>query len=75
MMDILGLDSLFAELTLALGLALLLGNGFALIQHRRGRHPEGHEDGIRVGRVVFLLVVGVLLAIWGGVSTVQKLWG
>ena len=75
MMDILGLDSLFAELTLALGLALLLGNGFALIQHRRGKYPEGHDQTIRRGRVWFLMGVGVLLAVWGGVSTGQKIWG
>jgi hypothetical protein len=75
MSDILGLDSLFAELIFALGLALLIGNGLALLQHRRGRRPEGAEGNLRVGRVVFLLGIGLLLAVWGGISTVQKLTG
>lgn len=68
--DILGLDTLFAEMVLGIGLALVAGNLFALWKHRRGERPEGSEADapFRAGRVAFLTVVGVLMAIWGGVS-------
>lgn len=68
--DILGLDSLFAEMIFGIGLALIVGNLFALWKHQRGERPEGADEDapFRTGRVVFLTVVGVLMAIWGGVS-------
>ncbi len=69
MADILGLDSLFSELILGLGLALLVGNGFAIYQHRKGRRPEGTTGDFRTGRVVFLMTVGLLMTVWGGIST------
>lgn len=68
MVDILGVDSLFAELTLGLGLALLVGNFLALVRHRRGERPPGVEGTFRAGRVVFLIVVGVVMTVWGGAS-------
>jgi hypothetical protein len=68
--DILGLDSLFAEMIFGIGLALVAGNLFALWKHQRGERPEGADEDapFRTGRVVFLTAVGVLMAIWGGVS-------
>lgn len=69
MIEILGLDSLFAELILVLGLALLLGNGFAIWKHRRGEAPEGAEvAAFRGGRVAFLMAIGLLMTVWGAVS-------
>jgi hypothetical protein len=68
MTDILGLDEIFAEMVLGLGLALLIGNGLALYKHRRGERPPGVEGEFRRGRVYFLLVVGVLMAVWGAAS-------
>ncbi len=68
MIDILGLDTLFAELVLAVGLALLLGNGFALWKNRRGQRPAGAEGELRTGRVRFLMVVGTLMVVWGTAS-------
>lgn len=69
MAEILGLDTLFAELILVLGLALLLGNGFAIWKHRRGEAPAGADVAtFRSGRVAFLMGVGVLMTVWGAVS-------
>lgn len=67
--DIFDFENLFPQLVLALGLALLVGNGLAWWKHRRGEAPEGIEDArFRPGRVVFLSVVGLLLSIWGAVT-------
>lgn len=71
-MEVLGLDEIFAELVLGLGLALIVGNGLAWYRHRRGERPEGVEGEFRSGRVIFLLVVGVLMATWGAVSVFTR---
>lgn len=68
MSELLGLDEILAELILGLGLALIAGNGFAWYRHRRGERPKGVEGEFRSGRVLFLIVVGVLMAVWGSVS-------
>lgn len=70
--DILGLDAIFAEMVLGLGLALIVGNGLAWFKHRRGERPEGTEGEFRGGRVVFLLVVGVLMTAWGAASVLGR---
>ncbi len=72
MADLLGLDTLLAELVLGLGLALLAGNGFALIQARRGTRPDSAAGDLRRGRVWFLMVVGLLMALWGGFSLLAR---
>ena len=66
--DILGLDSLFAEMILGIGLALVLGNGFAWWKHRRGERPDEAAGEFRSGRVAFLMVIGVIMAVWGTAS-------
>ena len=66
--DILGLDTLLAQLILGLGLALLAGNGYAIYMNRKGRAPKGAEGEFRPGRAYWLLGVGVLIAIWGAAS-------
>ncbi|CAN5898914.1 hypothetical protein BH23ACT5_BH23ACT5_10450 [soil metagenome] len=68
MSDILGLDAIFAQLVLGLGLALIVGNGLAWHKQRRGERPAGAEGEFRAGRVVFLMVIGVLMTVWGAVS-------
>ena len=65
MADILGLDSLFAQLILALGAALILGNGLAWWKHSHGERPADVAGPFRRGRVIFLITVGVLLIVWG----------
>jgi hypothetical protein len=67
--DLFDIQNLFPELILALGLALVIGNGLAWINHRRGKSPEGVENAqFRPGRAIFLMAVGVLLSVWGGVT-------
>jgi hypothetical protein len=65
MTDIFGLDTLFAQMVLALGAALLLGNGWALVMWRWGVRPKGEEGDLRTGRAWFLVAVGALMAWWG----------
>lgn len=67
--DLFDVETLFPELILALGLALLIGNGLAFWKHRRGETPRGVEDArYRSGRVLFLLIVGLMLTVWGAVT-------
>ena len=71
MVDILGLNSLFAEMVLGLGLALVLGNAYAWWKHRQGDKPTGVEGEYRPGRVRFLIAVGVLMTMWGAASMLR----
>ena len=63
--DILGLDTLLAQLILAVGAAMVLGNGFAIYQAKRGNAPKGVEGTFNTVRAWWLLSVGVLIAVWG----------
>jgi len=67
-LEALGIDSLFAEMTLGLGLALIVGNGLALWKHRRGEKPKGATGSFRKGRAGFLMTVGLLMSTWGALS-------
>lgn len=64
-MDIFDFDSLFGQLTLALGAALVAGNGWAILQHRKGDKPKGAQGEFRAVRAWFLLSVGLVIAVWG----------
>ena len=67
--DLFDVELLLPELIVALGLALLIGNGLAWWRHRQGRTPKGIEGAqFRPGRVAFLSVVGAVLTTWGLVS-------
>ncbi|HEX9977090.1 MAG TPA: hypothetical protein VGB41_00540 [Acidimicrobiia bacterium] len=72
MIDILGLDSLLAQLILGLGAALLIGNLYAVIMDRRGVKPRGAQGDLRRGRAWFLAGVGLVIAAWGLASLI---WG
>jgi hypothetical protein len=65
---ILDLNLLIKQIALALGGAMVIGNGYAIIQHKRGRAPEGESGEFRAGRAYWLLAVGSLIAVWGAVS-------
>lgn len=64
-MDIFDVDSFFAQMALALGGALIVGNGYALLMARRGVRPARAEGELRRGRAWFLISVGALIAVWG----------
>jgi hypothetical protein len=67
--DLFDIDNLLPELVVGLGLALLVGNGLAFFNHRRGKTPHGVENPeYRGARVAFLAVVGLLMTAWGTVS-------
>ena len=66
--DIFALDLLIKQLALALGLAMVLGNGYAIYKNRKGDKPKDEEGEFRPGRAYWLLAVGTLIAIWGAVS-------
>jgi len=70
--ELLGLDDLLSQFILAVGAALILGNGFAIYQHKRGKAPEGAEGDFRAGRAWWLLGVGVLIALWGAASLITS---
>lgn len=67
-MDILGLDSLFAEMLLGVGLAMVIGNGFAWWKHRRNETPDFEGAEFRPGRVVFLGSIGLVIATWAAIT-------
>ena len=70
MTEILDLDALLAQLVLAIGAALVLGNGFAIYQNRRGRAPKGAEGEFRAPRAWFLAAAGLVMSLWGVASLV-----
>ena len=63
--ELLGLDDLLAQMILAVGAAMVLGNGFAIYQHQRGKHPKGESGKFRSSRAWWLLAVGLLITVWG----------
>jgi hypothetical protein len=68
MEQLLDLDLLMKQIALAFGAAMVIGNLFAIIQHKRGKAPKGESGEFRAGRAYWLLGVGLLIGIWGGVS-------
>ena len=50
---------------LAIGLALIAGNGFAIIQARRDKKPKDEEGEFRPARAWWLLAVGLVMTVWG----------
>lgn len=68
MADIFDIESLFPQMILAVGLALLAGNGFAWFQNRQGKKPKDVEGEFRPGRAIWLAIIGLVMAVWGGVS-------
>ncbi len=74
MLDFIGVDTLLAELTVALGLAVLIGNGLAFYKASRGERPEGVEESaeFRPQRALFLMAAGALIATWGLASIFSR---
>ena len=56
-------DDLLAYLVLAIGGALVVGNGLAIVRPP-ARPQEGDLDRAPVGRSLTMLVIGLVAAIW-----------
>ena len=69
--EILDLDQLIVLMVLAIGLAMLAGNGFAVWQHRKGNKPKGEEGEFRSARAYWLIAIGLIMTIWGAVSLIE----
>ena len=67
-MDIFNVNELLAQLILALGAALVLGNAYALIQNRRGVKPKNMEGELHRGRAWWLMSVGLIITVWATAS-------
>ena len=63
--DVLGLDTLIVQLALAVGAAMVLGNGYAIYQNKRGRGPQKAKGEFRPSRAWWLFGVGSLITVWG----------
>ncbi len=63
--ELLGLDDLLAQMILAVGAAMVIGNGFAIVQHSRGKHPKGATGEFRAVRAWWFVAVGLLITLWG----------
>jgi hypothetical protein len=70
--DLLGLDELLAQFILAVGAAMVLGNGFAIWQHHRGRRPAKVEGEFRASRAWWLFSVGLVITVWGAASLIVR---
>ncbi|MEZ5174955.1 MAG: hypothetical protein R2823_01960 [Acidimicrobiia bacterium] len=70
MEEILDLSLLIKQLALALGLAMLIGNLYAVYKHRRGDKPKNEEGEFRAGRAWWLIAVGAVITLWGGISLI-----
>jgi len=68
LVEILDLNRLLVLMILAMGLAMVAGNGFAIWQHHRGNKPKGEEGEFRGPRAYWLLGVGLVMATWGLLS-------
>lgn len=68
--DILGINSLFAEMIAGIGLAIVVGNGYALWRSRGGRRPDDVPGDLRKGRVLFLMAVGTMMTVWAVASLI-----
>lgn len=68
--EILDLSLLIKQLALALGLAMLIGNLYAVYKHRRGDKPKNEEGEFRAGRAWWLIAVGAVITLWGGISLI-----
>ena len=64
------LDLLVKQMALAFGAAMVLGNSFAIVQHKRGVTPKGETGEFRSIRAYWLLAAGILIAVWGAASLI-----
>jgi hypothetical protein len=58
-------EDLFAWLTLALGAAMVAGNGLALVRPPEAKRRDDDLDRAPVGRAIIYMIIGLVAAIWG----------
>jgi hypothetical protein len=66
--EILDLDRTLVLTVLAIGFAMVAGNGFAVWQHHRGNKPKGEEGEFRPTLAYWLIAVGLIMMTWGLLS-------
>jgi hypothetical protein len=66
------LPVILAEIIMALGGALLVGNGAAVIRSRRGGAKNGAQVQAR-GRVLVMMLLGLVIFVWGLATFVVRL--
>jgi hypothetical protein len=66
--EILDLDRMLVLIVLAIGFAMVAGNGFAIWQHHKGNKPKGEEGEFRPARAYWLIAVGLIMMTWGLLS-------
>ncbi len=64
-------EDLLAYLVLALGAAMAVGNGLALVRPPADRREDGDLDRAPVVRSIVFIVVGAVAAIWALASLVS----
>ena len=69
--ELLGLDDLPAQMILAVGAAMVIGNGFAVLQHARGKDEEKAAE-FRAVRAWWFIAVGLLITLWGVASLMTR---
>ena len=58
-------EDLFAWLTLALGAAMVAGNGLALVRPPEAKRNDDDLERAPIGRAIVYMVIGAVAAIWG----------
>jgi len=66
------LPVILAEIIMALGGALLVGNGAALVRSRRNGSGDGAQVQAR-GRVLVMMLLGLVIFVWGLATFVVRL--
>ncbi len=66
--EVLDLDHLLVLMVLAIGFAMVAGNGFAVWQHHKGNKPRGEGGEFRPSRAYWLIAVGLIMTTWSLIS-------
>jgi hypothetical protein len=66
--EVLDLDRMLVLMVLAIGVAMLVGNGFAVWQHHKGNKPKGEDGEFRPARAYWLIAVGLIMTTLGLLS-------
>ena len=68
LVELFDLDRMIVLIVLAIGLAMLVGNGFAVWQNHKGNRPKDEDGEFRPSRAYWLIAVGLIMTTWGLIS-------